>query len=472
MHQRPRVGLVLLLLSWIALCGGCGPGSDSTSSGSESGSSSSSSDASTGSDSTPVDSASSSETSERMESAGSESENPDARPKRRLDISGSWRCWLDSPGGELPFGLMLAKQGGTTYRGVIVNGSERIAIPDCTFDNGKLVIDISHYDSKIEATIGDSPRGRFEGRWKKRRGVDRYSDMAFHAERGNDRRFPWPPDAAAATAFEGRWLVDFESSEDPAIGIFETGPRDTLVGTFLTTTGDYRYLAGAARKSSMKLSCFDGAHAFLFEARLKDDGTIEGDFWSSDSWHETWTASKNPDAALPDAYKQTSWTGPTSLGDVKFPDLRGTPRSLDDPEFAGKARILQVFGSWCPNCHDASDLLVKLHREYKGRGLSILGLAFEHTGDFDRDVLQVQRYKNRHDIEYPILLAGLSDKGEATKSLGLLDRVRSYPTTIFLDAEGNVQSIHTGFAGPATGAAYEEIVASFRSQIEDLLGDG
>ncbi len=115
--------------------------------------------------------------------------------------------------------------------------------------------------------------------------------------------------------------------------------------------------------------------------------------------------------------------------------------------------------------------LVELHGKYKDRGLSIVGLAFEHTGNFERDARQVRRFAKRYGVEYPLLVAGLSDKKAASKAFPLLDRVRSYPTTIFLHADGRVRAVHTGYAGPATGLANYELRAKFESLIEELLAE-
>jgi thiol-disulfide isomerase/thioredoxin len=270
---------------------------------------------------------------------------------------------------------------------------------------------------------------------------------------------------------DGRWSVRFESSEDPAVAVFETVADGTLEGTFLTSTGDYRFLAGDVAGDRLRLSCFDGAHAFRFTARLSDDGALAGDFWSRDTWHETWTAERDESASIPDPYEQTVWRAEWDLGDAVFPDLDGTPRSLADPEFAGRARMLVAFGSWCPNCHDEAPYLAELHRRYGPRGLSILGLAFELTGEFGRDAKQVRRFAERHGVRYPILVAGTADKAKATRAFPMLDFVRSYPTTIFLHADGRVRAVHSGFTGPATGEAWDDVRAEFEGLIEELLAE-
>lgn len=381
-------------------------------------------------------------------------------------IEGTWRAWLDSPGGELPFGLEIEAKG-QELRAFLLNGSERIDIPVTSFDAGQLQLEMPHYDSRIEAQLnGDM----LTGTWRKRRKIDDWTEMSFNAQRGKLPRFH-EVDAMPSAEIDGRWKVYFESSEEPAVGIFKTNSEHQLEGTFLTSTGDYRFLAGDFVGGELRLSCFDGAHAFLFNARLNDNGTLSGGFWSRDTWYETWTAHPDDQAALPDAFEQTSWDHEVALADVIFPDLDGEPRSLSDPQFAGKARIIQVFGSWCPNCNDEGRYLSELVETYGERGLSILGLAFELTGDHERDAGQVRRYLKRNDVNYPVLIAGTADKTGATRAFPALDFVRSYPTTIFLRQDGSVRALHSGFTGPATGDAYLQLREEFETLIEELLAE-
>ena len=394
-----------------------------------------------------------------------------ADPETVFPAEGEWRAWLDSPGGELPFGLEVSRDG-AEMEVVIINGSERIDVPRVEANGAELVLGIDHYDSTIVAKVTDGGT-RLSGRWEKTTGPQQTASLSFHAEAGSQERFRHDDadDPATDAAIDGRWTVEFSSSDDSAVGIFSSLPDGSIEGTFLTTTGDYRYLAGRFDGGRLRLSCFDGAHAFLFDARLQADGSLAGDFWSRDSSHETWTARRSPAANLADAFAQATTVSDTDIGRISYPDLDGRPRLLDDPEFAGRARLLYVFGSWCPNCGDATRLMVELDRRYRQRGLSIVGLAFEVTGDVSRDSQQVRRYADYHQVKFPLLLAGLSDKSEASTAFPVIDRVRAYPTTVFLDHAGVVKAVHSGFSGPATGEAHEELKRRFESLIEDLLDD-
>jgi thiol-disulfide isomerase/thioredoxin len=386
---------------------------------------------------------------------------------------GSWWAWLESPGGKLPFGLVFEDAGGLGAK--LVNGAEEIAVTRVERSGDTLVLTLDPYDSSIQAGL-DATGRRLSGEWVRRRGPEEWTRMRFAAEaaargarRPTNLAFEFD-DGAELVDFAGRWAVQFEHAEHQAVGIFEWGPGAELRGTFLTTLGDYRYLAGTHRGKGLELACFDGAHAFLFTAQLLADGSLKGEFYSRDAWHETFTARRDPAAALPDPFGLTRWNEEVRLGELAFPDTRGKERRLDDPAFAGKARILQLFGTWCPNCNDEAPFLADLQRRYGPRGLSIVGLAFELTGDFERDAQQVESYRTRHDLGFPLLVAGLADKAAASKAFPLLDLVRAYPTTIFLTGDGRVRAVHTGYSGPATGREHEKLRADFERLIEELLG--
>ncbi|MEM0925170.1 MAG: TlpA disulfide reductase family protein [Planctomycetota bacterium] len=382
------------------------------------------------------------------------------------DLAGRWELSLVHDDATIRCGLELTKTG-RKWTAMLINGAERIPI-EATVLPHFIELAIPHYDSVLELDVVRRREGKpiANGSWRKRRGPDEWVQMSARAVHSPSLTKPSTP---TAEQFAGRWSVQFSSSDDPAVGIFRQTPDGRLEGTFLTTTGDYRFLSGSAADGTMHLSCFDGAHAFAFEAKLIDDNSLEGDFWSANTWHETFTAKRNDDAALPDSFRQTLVNQSFKLADFEFPDVDGRPVNLDAASFRGKPRLIYLFGSWCPNCHDAAVYLSELERKYADRGLSILGLAFELTGTFERDAEQVRRYLKRHDCRYPVLIAGTADKDKASRTFPLLDRVRSYPTTIFIDRAGKITAVHTGFSGPATGEDYRALKQRFERQIDALL---
>ncbi|MEZ6016219.1 MAG: hypothetical protein R3F49_13955 [Planctomycetota bacterium] len=234
--------------------------------------------------------------------------------------------------------------------------------------------------------------------------------------------------------------------------------------------GDYRYLAGTARGAELALSCFDGAHAFLFRARLGDDGRLVGDFWSGASWHQAWSAERDPAAALPDAFTLCRADPAVRLADIELQSLAGEMSSLGPaPGRATPAAPPGRGARTVARCGRADAR--ELREAYGPRQPEVIGLAFEAGDDPAAKRARVLDYTRARGADWPIFLAGPPDKRAARAAFPVLDQVHAYPTTLFVDAEGVVRAVYTGFSGPATGAAHEELKRAFRAQVERLLGE-
>lgn len=334
-------------------------------------------------------------------------------------------------------------------------------------DRGVLTIRFPGYDSVLE--LEGDVSGEMTGEWRKFRGDGGSASLAAKATFMQD--YETIAGEAEPASFSGRWSIDFASTVNPAVGVFEVDTNQITTGAILTPTGDYRYLAGRVDGDLLRLSTFDGAHAFLFHARMQADGTIKGDFWSGNWHHDTWTAVRDDNAALPDAFTQTAATG-VGVEDLAFRELDGRPTRVADLLDAGgsPARVLYLFGSWCPNCADAGAEMKRLKEKY-GEQLTVVGLAFEQTEDFERSVRQVRLYAERHGAGWPVLIAGLADKAKASAELPVLDRVRAFPTTIFLNARNEIVAVHTGFNGPATGEEHRRQQKEFEGLIDRLIAE-
>lgn len=383
--------------------------------------------------------------------------------------SGPWRAVLQTPGGELPFGLDFQRDG-DRLRVWIINGSERIEIPRVEFNGRTLVLGLDHYDAELTATVLDDGQ-RLEGVFKRRRGPDSWLEARVAAAHGPAPRFAPLSDPAGASApsFAGRWQVAFGEKRTPAVAIFEQAADGTATGTFWTPAGDYGLCAGRADGPRLRLSRFEGVHALLFDATLQPDGTLSGRYWTAAGSSDVWTATRDENAHLPEAMERPAGEVRADLASLEFRTVDGRPARLSDAPFRGALLIIEVLGTWCPNCHDAAALLEELHREYGGLGLAVVGLAFELTGDFERDARLVRTYVERHKLTYPVLVAGRADKAEVAARLPFLGPPKAYPTTIFLRGDGRVLAVHSGFAGPATGAAHLELRRSFERLIEQVL---
>lgn len=395
---------------------------------------------------------------------------PDAaRPK----LDGTWRAVLTSPGGELPFILRISRRGAA-----VVNGEERVSVSGVDVDGQRVAIRFDWYDSAIHATLSDDGNS-MTGDWT-RTVPSGLARLPFRATRGAQPRFlPAKIDALPTSLRDvsGIWKAEFRDSDgvSPARGEFhQDRATGRVTGTFLTPTGDHRYLEGSFQNGLLRLSTFDGAHAFLFQARASNDGKLSGDYWSRDSYHASWTATRTDDsgATLPDGWKDVGLTNSAGRLQFRFPDLDGNPVSLSDDRFRGKVVLVNIFGSWCPNCNDEAPLLAAWDRKYRAQGLEIVGLAYEFTGNAARDGEMLRRFARRYHIGYPLLLAGVSDKSKASATLPDLTGVLAYPTSLFIGRDGNVKKIYSGFSGPGTGGHYQKLRAEFEMEIGALLAEG
>ena len=380
------------------------------------------------------------------------------------------------------------------FSAFILNGTERIPVQIGTEPGGfagpsRSSIDFDAYGTRIESLGSGSCitpsitlyQHMNIGEWIVERKAQEVR-IVFEVDPidGPHQRFESIATDAPTADFTGTWSVNFESSEDPAVGVFEVDANNIATGTFLTTTGDYRYLEGRVDGDLLRLSCFDGSHAFLFHARMQADGSLTGDFWSGNWWRESWTATRDADAKLPDAFTLTKATQPEGLAAVRLPALEGDGAfSPIDPALIGpdaKVTLVELFGSWCPNCHDAAAYLTELRERYHDRGLRVVGVAFEKVDDLETRRERVRAYLAKHDgldeqgnAAWPILLGGLTNKQSAAETIGVLDAVRSYPTTLFVDAQGRIVHVHQGFSGPAAGEAHTELRRAWESRIEAML---
>ena len=396
-------------------------------------------------------------------------------------LEGRWRGVLESPGGELPFGLEIAHGADGGWSAEILNGEERAEVSGVEVDGQEVRFAFDTYDAEIVATLSGGEDGgpaELNGRWSKTV-PGGMSELGFHARRGEGYRFQPGPDASGDTpvSVAGVWSVRFqdENGTEPARAELDQDGA-TVTGTFLTPTGDYRFLAGRYEGGHLRLSTFDGAHAFLFHARAGSGApdTLEGDFWSRDTYHATWTAERTDDpgeASLPDPWSQVQLTNDEGRFRFAFPDLDGETLAQDDPRFAGKVVLVNIFGTWCPNCNDEAPLLARWARDYRDRGLEVVGLAYEFSGDPERDRRQLRRFAERYGIDYPLLLAGTSDKTDAAATLPDLSAVLAYPTTVLIDRRGKVRSIYSGFSGPGTGEHYHRLVDEMEGRLESLLAE-
>ncbi len=375
---------------------------------------------------------------------------------------GTYRAVLDVQDNEaLPF--IFEAESATKLK--VFNAEEVIEVDEIAYRNDSVFIKLPVFEGFIAAKFeGNNLKGQFI-----KESLDRV--VPFSAEYNNDARFEVKSKSTQNST--GIWETVFSkgNAEDEYIakGIFKQ-EGDKVIGTFRTTTGDYRYLEGVMDGDQMKLSTFDGSHAFLFTAKVTDS-TMEGLFYSGNHWKEPFVAKRNVSYELPEADDLTFLKEGYDRIDFEFPNTSGELISLSDDRFNDKVVIVQIMGTWCPNCLDESKYYAEFYENNKDKDIEFIALAFEYAKTKEEAFSRIERLQEKIGIDYPILLAqyGTSDKVKAQEKLPMLNHVLSYPTSIYIDKTGKVRKIHTGFNGPATGEKYVEFKDEFEAFVGRLL---
>lgn len=386
--------------------------------------------------------------------------------------TGTWRGVLALQGQELPFTFDVEKKDGK-YLAYLNNVSEKILLDEVTVDGDSVHFNLHIFDADLRSKIeGNKLTGTFYKRY-----APSFS-MPFRATHGDNFRFEPRSERSEGTStvktepdYSGKFQLEFVTSRDsyPSVGLFEQKGTD-LTGTFLTSMGDYRYLEGSVIDGKLMLSTFDGNHAFLFIATLDGD-SLRGDYYSGKSSHETFKGIRKADAKMPDPESLTFLKEGYDRIEFSFPDVNGEMVTAADERFRDKVLILQIFGTWCPNCMDETKFLSQWYRDNQERGVEILGLAYERKPDFDYASGRVIRMKEKLNVPYDFVIAGINNKEEAAKTLPMLNKVIAFPTTIFIGRDGKVKAIHTGFEGPGTGVYYEQFKERFNQLVNEMLAE-
>ncbi len=376
-------------------------------------------------------------------------------------LEGSWRAALDLAGGPLRFHVELTPRNGG-LQGRLCNADRCDPFSEITpIGSDSLLLGMADYAAAIRVRIaGDSLVGFYRNVGN--RGP---RTIPFRAARG-----VWsvePPSAALV----GRWDAIFNPHERPGPRLLEL--RETargLEGTIVSNTGDYGLFWGRAEADSFSMAHFDGSFVYMLTGRLDGD-TLRGVFHAGARTQTPFVAVRSAGEGHltpPTELVEPDTSGPFVFA---FPDIDGRLVTNEDERFRNKIVIVEILGTWCPTCHDAAPTLVDLYRRFRDRGLEMVGLAYEVTGDPEIDGALVRRYGEKFGIEFPLLLAGVNDSESPRETQPQLDGPIAFPTTIFLDRAGRVRRVHSGFYGPALGPAHEALKQELTQFTQTLLAE-
>jgi thiol-disulfide isomerase/thioredoxin len=386
--------------------------------------------------------------------------------------NGFWRSVIQRPDGQQIIFNFQSKDSAGKKIIYVINGKEQLLVDSIETRADSVFIEMPFFESSFKAKI--TTEGNLEGIWIKKYGK-RVQILPFNAEYNVKERFQIS--APPVANISGRWVTEFKTKNNKAdtmVAEFkQEGSR--LSGTFLDPTGDYRFLDGVVSGDSLKLSTFDGAHAYFFTAKIDNAQKISGGkFYSGARSIQQWSAEKNEKAEVADGFGDTKIKPNSGKLNFSFPNSdNGSKVSINDEKYKGKVVVIQILGSWCPNCMDETNFLSDYYDKNHQRGVEIIGLSYERTADFKESQKELLPFKKRFKVQYPILITGVtvSDSLRTEKTLPQLESINAFPTTIFVDKKGNIRQIESGFAGPATGEHYIEFKKEFNKIVDELLSE-
>lgn len=380
---------------------------------------------------------------------------------------GSWQGKLHLKDDvELPFRMIIKKQKREPSI-QIQNAKEKIDLIYTRSKGDTLVYDFPQFDSRLNIVFNS--KTSISGYWWNKNKKGMYTIPLTGHLCLNDlfecHRYIGLEDKFLAK----KWKTSFAHKTDdawPAIGLFDKDGEDVM-GTFLTETGDYRFLDGNMYGDQLFLSCFDGSHAFLFTADLKND-TLTGAFYSGSHYTTTWQATPDEEFELPSPDELTYVVNDNPVA-FTFNQLDGVPFSYPNENYKNKVTIIQIMGSWCPNCMDETRYYQDLYSKYHDKGLEIILIGYESGSNAADYTAKLNRLKERNSIPFLMLVGGKASKNKAAEDFSMLNHIISFPTSIFVGNDGLIDKVHTGFNGPSTGQYYTDYMIETEKYIRELL---
>lgn len=347
----------------------------------------------------------------------------------------------------------------------VLNGTERVAMNKPVIVNDSVHVSFKNFNSEFVFKLHS--KTQLSGRWINHL-KSNYS-ILFVAKASNAPIFPVQLNTQTSN-FSGKWSVVFSpiKNDYAAIGLFDQRDHH-LTGTFMTETGDFRFLSGNVSDNQMYLSGFDGSHTFLFTGQLDAEGKIIGTFLSGNHYKTDWYAKRNDRAELTHSDSITKVVGDPYSYALNLHDLDGNPYSFPNEQFHNKVVIVQVLGTWCANCMDETVYIKELYDIYHDQGLEVISVGYEIGNRLEDQAKQLKSYQQRFDLQHTIVVGGSASKSSAKEDFYFLSDITSFPTMLFIDRSGKIVRIHTGFSGPGTGNYYLDFKKKTDAFIQQLL---
>ncbi|MBM3427207.1 MAG: TlpA family protein disulfide reductase [Bacteroidetes bacterium] len=372
---------------------------------------------------------------------------------------------------------VLIEHGENTLGMTIENGGESIYLNSIEGQEFPGFL-FPYFDTKIEWRPADKGDMAWKGWFIKKGGKPVNFDAQRQPYNSLDDATQSGKSLKQDMVIEKRQKVVFEPGTPDvynAIGLFDLYPNGICTGTFLTETGDYRFLKGEWDGDHIQMQCLDGAHLFCFTAEIAHEygSFINGRFYSGNTYSEKWEGEDDLTFELrnPEELVHLKKSSEGEVLTFSAMDLQGEMKTFGAADWKGHLSIIQLMGTWCPNCTDEGKVMAAMHKKYGAKGLQIIPVAFERSDDIAENKRVIQKQMAQLNCGYEAYVGRAEGKGKerAQNVFPQLEKVMAFPTMIVVNSEGKVIHIHTGFNGPATGKYHTKEVLHLEKMIEDGL---
>jgi thiol-disulfide isomerase/thioredoxin len=375
-----------------------------------------------------------------------------------LTIAGRWDGVIQAKEGVIPYAFEIA---GNPDNVAIVyfDGTTPVRHSSGgTFRDGALHVDFASYDAVLDARLGAD---------NVLRGTT--GALPFEARRAGAR----PASTASAPDIAGVWEIPFDSTKgEKAWRLIVEQKKAAVDATILRIDGDTGLLSGGYDGKVFNLSRYAGERAYALTVTPAADGTLSLVLLDPANRRELKAlrpaAARAAGLAAPsDPTRHTGVKDPTQPFPFSGYDLEGRLISSTDERFKGKVVVLNIMGSWCPNCHDEAPFLAELDAKYRAQGLEVVSLNFELKPEELKELKRLRAFIKRYDLRYSVLTAGVRD--DANAKLPQAENLNAWPTTFFIGRDGKVHSVHVGFPSQGNTAFIAAAKADIVKVVEGLI---
>jgi thiol-disulfide isomerase/thioredoxin len=383
---------------------------------------------------------------------------------RAQSIAGMWDATINFNDTEIPFKMGISGDG-ANVKGWFFNGDDKEISNSGKLENGALELNFDSYLAKLTATVKN---GVIEGEYgpilKKMYRVKATRETGKPTTTGGSAppiSGQWDLEGVASSKGEKTWRMILRQS------------GTEISGAVLRVDGDTGTMTGSFQDGKFVLSHFSGSRPALLILKPASDGTMDVSLSGLHGFSEM-KAVRPAEArakGLPeptDADLHTTVKDPKAPFAFSFPDLNGHVVSNTDPRFLGKVVLINITGSWCPNCHDEAPFLAALYDKYHSQGLEVVALSFEEADQL-KNPTRLKAFIKEYGIKYTVLLGGETDSAKAKLTQAV--NWDAWPTTFFVGRDGIVRGAHAGFPSPGSGELYKQEKDEFVAKVEKLLAE-